>query len=310
MRFLICSVLSCLLILFGYDAILGAAYPRLTGRPENQWIANYVAAQKYLYERPDAQIVIVGSSLSDRLHNDLLPRDVFNLSFGGLSAFDGLNLILRAGTRPRIVLIESNVLKRDSSPYFDDAVMRPALFELRRHLVGLRDGARPASVGVNLLRESLRFLRHSGDSAPSSATPDVALPSNVPLQNASALFQQALLIQKHDYEKSLTPASRQRLANELGTDIAALKKRGVAVVFFELPINPQLCDLPLQASLRGLVRAQFPAAPYIRVADCESVRTSDGVHMTNEEAEKVTSRFARLLQTSALDIGRGGAGAL
>jgi len=88
-------------------------FPKMIPRAENQWIGNYIKAQSYIYDHANAALVIVGSSLSNRLHGDLLPSKAFNLSFDGLSALDGIKIVLETNMHPRTIFVEMNVLDRD-----------------------------------------------------------------------------------------------------------------------------------------------------------------------------------------------------
>jgi len=266
---------------------------------ENQWIRNFIIAQQYIYDRQDSPVVIVGSSLSRRLRGDLLPSEVFNLSLGGLSAFDGINIVLRADTRPKAIYIETNVLTRDSSPDFEDRLLRPGLYTLRRWIISLRDEGRSLTVGGTILCKSVESLFRTvlGVSALKRICPAPSPQESAtsPKEGATKMFDQLLLLQTLQHQAALTDKQRDRLAAELTTAIDTLVKRGINVVFFELPINPELCELPLLPSIRSLLRSQFPNQKYVRVADCNGVRTTDGIHLSGEESETVTRQFAKIL---------------
>ena len=58
---------------------------------------NRIKAEEYIFAADDPEaIVIVGSSLAYRIELDSLPPNTWNLGFGGLSIYDGLELINRA----------------------------------------------------------------------------------------------------------------------------------------------------------------------------------------------------------------------
>src|SRR6516225_1075678 len=114
MKLLINSVLISVFLLAIYECVCRHIYPKLAFQSgENQLIGNYIRAQSYIYDHSDAQVVIVGSSLSFRLNTGLLPSRVFNLSFGGLSALEGMNIVMRVNTLPQTLYVETNALGRD-----------------------------------------------------------------------------------------------------------------------------------------------------------------------------------------------------
>jgi hypothetical protein len=286
------AVWICLLVV-NELAFIYYFYPKIIPRAENQWIGNYIKAQSYIYDHADAPLVIVGSSLSNRLRGDLLPSKAFNLSFDGLSAFDGINIVLGTNTRPRTVFVEMNVLDRDPDPGFEERLLSPGLYALRRRMISLRDVARPLTVGLSYLQGGIRRVNTLLVPTTPSST---LLPPDRPASKIPAIFGQLLSSQKQWYQNALTIRVQQRLASDLRNEVDALKQRGISVVFFELPINSELCESPKQTSLRRLLHDQFPDERYLRVTDCSMVQTSDGVHPTDEEAKQVTPQFARMLE--------------
>jgi hypothetical protein len=258
---------------------------------ENLWIGNYIVAQEYIYDHADAPVVIAGSSLSTRLYPNLLPRETFNLSFNGLSPFDGVNIVLGANTHPHTVFIESNLLRRNSDPDFDEGMLSPRPLTTKRWMISLRDFARPVTLAKNYLRihidRTWSFLV-----GPSARDVQAA-----PLKgNADVMFDRVLADEKRYYAAPLSKDAQAKLITELGVDIAALEQRGIRVVFFEMPINPALCETSLETSIRNLIRTQFPAEPYFRIGDCNAVTTVDGTHLSWPEAEPVTRQFAEIVR--------------
>ena len=63
-----------------------------------------------------------------------------------------------------------------------------------------------------------------------------------------------------------------------------------------MPMNPALCEMPLETSIRNLIRTQFPTEPFFRIADCNAVTTVDGLHLSGPEAEPVTRQFAEIIR--------------
>lgn len=116
------------------------------------------------------------------------------------------------------------------------------------------------------------------------------------IANANVIFDRLLADQKRHHAAPLSEGAQANPIRELSADIATLEERGITVVFFEMPMNPALCEMPLQTSIRNLIRTQFPAEPYFRISDCNAVKTVDGVHLSRPEAEPVTQQFVQIVR--------------
>jgi hypothetical protein len=253
----------------------GARHPEYAA--QNQWQANIIKAQTLLYHEGDPiQNVIVGSSLSFRLVNSNLPG-FYNLSFGGLSIHDGLNTLTHAGTLPKYVYVEMNVPLRGEAAGFASALYSPILYNCRRVFPSLRDENQPAGILRRILNQ-IKFSR------PSNAADNVLDP---------AFFETIMARQIQQFSE--TPAddllatrfeSIQRRVNEL-------ESKGVQVVFFEMPVNARLCNLPKPRIIRETFFRYFPRTKYkyIALPDCSEYRTADGAHLLPNEALKYTEYF-------------------
>jgi hypothetical protein len=285
------SLLAFLLLLILYETFTRYTYLKLALRGgENLWITNYMFAQEYIYDHPNSLAVIVGSSLSTRLRSNLVLPETFNLSFSGLSPLDGIKIVLGAHTHPRAVFIEANFLIRNSDPDFEKGMLSPGLLAARRWMVSLRDFVRPVPLVMTHVR--VRINRVWAFLVGHLATDVQPVISK---SDANVIFDRLLADQKRYYAAPLSKDAQTKLITELSADIAALEQRGIKVVFFEMPINPALCDTPLETGIRNLIRTQFPAEPYFRIGDCNAVTTVDGVHLTWPEAEPVTRQFAEII---------------
>jgi hypothetical protein len=285
MKLLRNSFLISLFLLTIYECACRLIYPKLAFQSgENQWIGNYIKAQSYIYDHSDAQVVIVGSSLSARLSAVLLPSRVFNLSFGGLSALEGMNVVLNASTLPQTIYIETNALGRDFSEYFGNQVLNP----IRRRMISLRFAARPLILAQSYLRsrvgQAWRMIGNTGTSGEAPAT-------IIPKEDA-----QLLSVQKRAYQNSLSSEAQAKLIARLRADITFFDRHGVKVIFFEMPIHSELCDAPRQVSIRHLLLTEFRTRPYIRITDCGTVTTTDGIHLSGANAEQVTRQFAKIIE--------------
>ena len=82
-------------------------------------------AEAYFHGQGDPPVVVVGSSISERLLD--LPEGWFPLAFPGGNSFTGLEIILRSGKHPKYVLIETNVLNAQPDKQMLDTLSDPIL---------------------------------------------------------------------------------------------------------------------------------------------------------------------------------------
>ena len=65
-----------------------------------------------------------------------------------------------------------------------------------------------------------------------------------------------------------------------------LMKQNIQVVFFEMPIEEELCSTPRTNFLRNELQKKFPVGSflYIQSPDCKYFTTKDGIHLEDESA--------------------------
>src|ERR1700674_2783158 len=169
------SILVCLLLFLAYSALLPFA-PDLSAS-QAQWQQNLQKAEQYLYADANAKSLIIGTSMAERLVTERIP-DCDNLSFAGLSVFDGLSLLRHKDRLPSSVYIETNVLLRKRDGDFSESLFSPIPFLLRRRVIALRADKQPlALIGQSLgntIRERGKQIKHKllGATAPMADEPD------------------------------------------------------------------------------------------------------------------------------------------
>lgn len=220
----------------------------------------------------DRASVMVGSSLATRVITDSLPG-VFNLSFGGLSVFDGLYIVQHSPGLPRRILIETNTLLRGSSSDFLHSLFHPVSFCARQHIPSLREEMQPLPNAIGYITEAIVNLR----SASSAVHPSKPL--------NTAVFNTMLADKRREYERSIDTVLLTIQLSELLKYVEWFKARGVEIMFFELPVNYTLTNLPLPVALRSAIRQHFLYAGvhFIPLPDTPYI-TSDGLHLPREEA--------------------------
>lgn len=271
------------LIVFAVLVIGYALYIKF-GKPElntvqHQASGNRISAEQYVFspDVPDAT-VIVGSSLSFRIELDSLAPNTSNLSFGGLTVYDGLELVRRSGKKPKRVVVETNMIFKDPDRAFLDAVFQPGLFELRKAAPILREENQPTGVLVGYLK---RGMKQEGD-GPGATEPDSMLMSKNLFDTNRGIFAQL-------------PAdtTQQRFLATLEREVKALEANGAEVVFMEVPISGELMKSPLATRTREAVAARFPQHRFIRSE--REWRTTDGLHLEWHNAQRYSRWLAHEL---------------
>jgi hypothetical protein len=103
-----------------------------------------------------------------------------------------------------------NVLDRGPDPGFEERLLSPGLYALRRRIISLRDVARPLTVGGSYLQGGVRRVKTLLVPTTPSST---FLPPDRRASNVSAIFGQLPSSQKQWYQNALTIEVQQRLAS-------------------------------------------------------------------------------------------------
>lgn len=242
---------------------------------------NRIKAEGYVFGPDDTSAtVIVGSSLAYRIELDSLPKGTSNLGFGGLSIYDGLQLINRAGRSPARVLIETNVLFREPDQQFLNALFEPGLYELRRELPIMQERNQPSGVLYGWVKKTLLQQRDGSE-----------LTDTIWAPNEMMLAEQRIA-----YARTPADSTVQRFMRLLVGEVNALEQRGVEVIFFEVPIDKDLERSPLSVLSRSLISEHFPNARYLQPPQHSTWRTTDGLHLDKPEAQRFSGSLARELR--------------
>ncbi len=248
---------------------------------QHQSNGNRIKAEQFVFgEELPGSTVIVGSSLSFRIELDSLPTGTSNLGFGGLSVYDGLELIARSGKKPARVLIETNMLFKEPDRAFLDAVFQPGLYELRRATPILREENQPSGVLFGWLKEGAKAATGTVKGSKDSLAVSTTL-----LETNRAIFKVA-------------PADsvQERYMTALSESVRTLESRGIEVVFLEVPISDELMQSELATRCRSLVTERFPQHRFLRVAPGSHWLTTDGLHMEWHTAQRFSGWLAAALR--------------
>ena len=256
---------------------------------QHQWQDNVIKAQNFIYNF-NSDIypnVIVGSSLSNRLVMDSL-KGYFNLSFVGLSISDGLIILNHSKNLPKNVFIEINESFKKEDKNFTSSLFNPFLYCLRKYIPSVRDGKQPIAIAGKLVLDIKG--RIVGTKTQTSAKSTV---NKIDSKQGDELFLNLLNGEAKAYSKSPSPQLLEEIFNKLHTYIEFLRKKGVNIFFFEMPVDNKLCSLPLSVTIRETFYKNFPAKyyNYIPQPNCSEYKTTDGIHLDEESALGYTIYF-------------------
>lgn len=256
----------------GYALFIRFAKPDLN-TVQHQASGNRISAERFVFAPDDtAATVIVGSSLSFRIELDSLPPRTSNLGFGGLSVYDGLELVRRSGRRPKRVIIETNMIFKEKDHAFLDGVFQPGLYALRRAVPMLREENQPSGVLVGYVK---RALKQEGATLGTAGRDSLEMSEN--LLNAN----------RGIFARVPADSAQQRFLDGLMNEVALLEERGIEVVFMEMPLATELMDSPLARTTRGAILRLFPQHRFIR--SDRTWRTTDGIHLEWHNAQRYSS---------------------
>ncbi|NDH53019.1 MAG: hypothetical protein EBY24_13705 [Betaproteobacteria bacterium] len=257
-----------------------AAYLAFGPRPANvkiqsQWQANRYVLEKYLRSNQSSgnrgpQVVLVGSSLAERLGFDDLDGCVYNMALSGESMLTGLEAIVKSGHQPKQVYVEINVLGRKANG--------PLVEKAGGFLPRVSALFHTENMPINLVFSAFA----SGRKGPSVDSIE------------PGIFQAALQSKRGIYAQPLPEATLQISLSELKNAIAILEKRGTQIGFFEMPVNPELENSVQATQIRTAFRKAFPEAPIIGVDELgkgQAIHTIDGIHLDPKEAAGVSSNL-------------------
>ena len=269
---------------------------------QNQNQDNLIKAQHYMFSNHTPKNIIVGTSLSCHIKSDSL-KDFFNLAFNGSSIYDGLNVIVNSSKYPKIVYIESNLYLNNKSvqlsnqlynffPYYSSKIF--PIFRIVNQPIG-----KLIYLTNNIGNEFV--ISHNNFMEKLRTKINYEFPSNIkslPTQESVNIFNIMLKEQKKNYSKIPNLYKIKRKTKELKKIIKTLKLNGVKVVFFEMPINSALVNLPLSKTIRQKLYSSLKDEVYFLDQDYSKYVTSDGIHLNEQESIKYTHFFKKQIKSA------------
>lgn len=234
--------------------------------PQNMWQENMVKMQNYIYTNNKAQHIILGSSLSMGITP--LNENYYNLSAGGGNPFAGLEILKQTKNNSQKIYIEINYLltKSAADDKYLGSLFMPILHDLRSYLPAMREKHQPFSlIGFYFQTKILKNIFSSNGRSGLDHTKEKRL----------AMF-------KEDYKDSI--AIKHTVAEnllKLNIYYSYFKKKGVEMIFYEMPIDCSLENDPLPVYCRDKILAfcTLHHTIFIPFDDCATYNTVDGNHL-------------------------------
>lgn len=257
------TIISALVFFIAYNLFLGLLHPAV-GPGQHQWQKNVILIQDYADNHQGDPVLIVGTSLSARLYNNMLPDGYYNLSLSGGSLLDGLSAIKQSAKKPKYLLIETNNFYTNPSKEITDGVFDPKMVLLRKYLPSFKEEYQPA----NLL-EPLLGKMEGAEKQPSAEISKVFLTQRI-----------------KDYQVVPDSETINRNLKLLKDYISEFEAHGIKVILYEIPINCELLKTPKYLIPKEKLMAELPVSKYhwMPMPDCSSYKYSDGSHMEYESA--------------------------
>jgi len=273
-------------LLIIYLASLSVLVPNLKTQ-QHQWESNTIKAENFIYASKQYRSIIVGSSLANRIVTDSID-EFYNLAFSAKGIFDGLKILTESNQLPENVFIETNVILQPEDKEFTNSITNPIRYRFLKYAPGLRSGKQPIP---SFLAPPMAFLisgtlyRIKLNLMPSYQTQkkkteagifDVKLNKNI--ENASVKPDTARLSQALDL---------------LSSYVNKLEKKGINVIFFEMPVHEKIYNLASPTQIRLAILNRFPSSEYkyITLPPGLNFKTTDGVHLDLGGAYQYRSHF-------------------
>lgn len=267
------KIIFLFVILFGlYNLFLVLEKPDIK-MFQNQWQKNYSFAQDFIYENK-AENIIVGSSMAARMQNDFLPKDFYNLSFSGGSVLTGLEIIKKSGFIPKNIYIETNIIFRNKDNKLLNNLFYPILWQIKKHIPVLQEKYQPLNLVASKIRGSYGKTHKE----------------HMQEKRNEKIFNLTIQRRLKNYNKSLE--SYENKLSDLKILIEYFSKKGVNIVFFEMPIENRLANSIKAKEQRKIIKNNF-ANKWFKLPSNDNYVTADGIHLIFPSAFKFSKEFVK-----------------
>jgi hypothetical protein len=281
------TILTSLVLLIMYSVFVEFA-PEWWNASQNQWQENVVKAQHFIYDKNSGvQNVILGTSLSYRMINDSLP-DTYNLSFSGESVLTGLAVLTHKTELPKNVFIEMNVVMLPENKELTKTLYTPVIYKLKKRLICLREDKQPLAVIGKIQVHIIERIK----SILNPKRTEMVYKQN-DSDNESLIYNKMVNIQVVEYSKAPDDIALEKSFAALKKYVIFLEEKDINIIFYEVPVNHMLQNLPRAKIIREKFKEYFPVSKYhyIPLPSSMKCETTDGLHLKKNEAIQYTSYF-------------------
>jgi hypothetical protein len=245
-----------------------------------------VTLNRYMREEvPD--IVLVGSSVTWRLKEEYftLPR-VRNLALAGGSPVTGLEIVAAQPRLPKLVLIESNILTRET----DAALVARFSGGSAAQALWLRP--------VRSLVAALETWTHAPPNQTQARAEQQRLLGQPPDTFDNRVYRDRAVAQMNEGDAAAPVRANVLRIRQL---IEEIERRGSRVRLIHIPFEPEIERSRLVASSQQIVRAAFPDdATWLTIDPPRGeLRWADGVHLDERSALLVVRAIEAALGAAA-----------
>lgn len=256
---------------------------------------NLIKAEDYMYtdSLKDADLII-GTSISAKINQDKLPKNVFLVAGAGFSVYDGIDLVQNVGGHPKYVFIEENSINLPERPDFIKYLFNAPDYYRKKYLVSQRDDYQPAGEFYNATyihtAPRITFFSHY------FFNPLIGLfcKGHVIPVNTADYYADAKM------KAHVDTGVIKRAFERLQVKVHELEKQGTTVCFYGVPNDPKVYyGLACQTILNDFPRF-FPPSKYTYLPhpNIYLYHTTDQIHMDDTSCTKFTYDLAKKIEVA------------
>ena len=280
------TILTFVVLMAGYSMTL--RWNVLQHHPEDiLWGQNFNKIEAYHLDHTDPaeSVVVVGSSLSGRLVWANLDENIYDLTLPGMGFSEGIEALLAKKEKPKACVIEINFPITPINEQFVKSSNSTAHNYIKQFLPALRNSHKPVDEFGQLIIESI------SNSSGKKEGEDIQPPDPTMLAAIHAELD-------YRYSADIREKQMTRLMTAISKYVLALESANIQVIFYEMPTDPSLMDLPYAIRVRNEFEQYFPSGTYehISLPEGKSYTTTDGLHLDKKSSASFTSYFHAELQ--------------
>jgi len=265
---------------------------------QTDWQKNIVRGEEILNSKETrykaGDFVILGSSLAKRLDMTYFPNAV-NFSLGGLSVFDGLNLLDKLDCNPDTLLVEINVITRPENLSYKEQILFGLKPFLNPYITALRFKNQPIGLMAKYASAIFSTIANIKSVEAFKILGLNETKIQKPHAKTTTVFQEGM--QHRGILRQYSSVDTTAILKAVGKLKAKLKNfanRGCVVILFEMPVYHKAQELPFARTNREIVIKEFVDYRILPM-DTSRYLTTDGVHLDKSEAKRYTQYLLSVL---------------